>query len=175
MHYKLKNSPGIYLVGFMGSGKSTVGRLLAGRLGWAFVDLDAEIEQSAGLKISEVFDAQGEAAFRALEHRKLLVQTNHAKFGEPRVVALGGGAFAQASNRESVAEAGLSIWLDCPADELWRRVSGTADRPLARDKSAFEALHRERRPHYEKADFRVPVEGATPDAVVEAILALSLV
>jgi len=174
MHYKLKNWPGIYLVGFMGCGKSTVGRLLADRLDWDFVDLDAEIEQRAGAKINEVFDTRGEAEFRELEHQQLLTQTNQARLGQPRVVALGGGAFAQSRNRETLAEAGLSIWLDCPAGELWQRVSGMGDRPLARDKSVFEALHRERRQHYEKADFRVPVEGASPGAVVEAILALSL-
>jgi shikimate kinase len=174
MHYKLKNAPGIYLVGFMGCGKSTVGRLLAARLGWDFVDLDAEIERTAGSRISELFDTAGEAAFRLMERRALAVQANHARSGEPRVVALGGGAFAQANNRENLAEAGVSIWLDCPTEDLWRRASEMGDRPLARDKAAFEALHQERRQYYEEADFRVPVEGASPEAVVEAILALSL-
>jgi shikimate kinase len=174
MHYKLKTSPGIYLVGFMGCGKSTVGRQLAARLGWDFVDLDAAIEQSAGAKINEVFEKAGEAAFRVMEHRALAVETNHARCGEARVVALGGGAFAQARNRENLAGAGVSIWLDCPVEELWQRVSEMGDRPLARDKAAFEALHRQRRQDYEKADFRVAVEGAIPEAVVDAILALSL-
>jgi shikimate kinase len=174
MHYKLKNSPGIYLVGFMGSGKSTVGRLLAGRLGWDFVDLDDEIERAAGSKISAVFDAAGEAAFRVLEHRALALQASQARSGEPRVVALGGGAFAQTNNRENLADSGVSIWLDCPVEDLWQRVSGMGDRPLARDKAAFEALHSERRQYYEQADFRVPAEGANPEAVVEAIQALSL-
>jgi len=174
MHYKLKNSPGVYLVGFMGCGKSTVGRRLAARLGWDFVDLDTEIEQSAGATIKEVFATAGEAVFRVMEHRALAAQASHARSGEPRVVALGGGAFAQANNREYLAETGVSIWLDCPVEELWQRVSGMGDRPLARDKAAFEALHRERRQHYEKADFRVPVEGASADEVVDAILALSI-
>ena len=174
MHYKLKNAPGIYLVGFMGSGKSTVGRLLASRLGWDFVDLDAEIERTSGSKISEVFDTAGEPAFRVMEHRALALQASQARSGEPRIVALGGGAFTQTNNRENLADAGVSIWLDCPAEDLWQRVSEMGDRPLARDKAAFVALHEERRQHYEKADFRVPVAGANPDAVVEAILALSL-
>jgi shikimate kinase len=174
MHYKLKNSPAIFLVGFMGSGKSTAGRLLAARLGWEFIDLDAEIERVAGVKISEVFDTAGEVAFRVLEHRAVALQVSQARSGEPRVVALGGGAFAQANNREILAGAGVSIWLDCPAEELWQRVGEMGDRPLARDKAAFEALHQERRQHYEKADFRVPVQGASPEAVVEAILDLAL-
>ncbi len=174
MHNKLKNSPAVFLVGFMGSGKSTVGRLLAARLGWDFVDLDAEIELEAGSKISDVFATAGEAAFRVMEHRALAVQVNHARLGEARVVALGGGAFAQQNNQEQLAGTGVSIWLDCPVGQLWERVSEMGDRPLARDKSAFEALHRERRLHYEKADFRVSVEAANPEAVVDAILDLSI-
>ena len=175
MHAKLKNAPGIYLAGFMGCGKSTVGRLLADWLGWEFVDLDEEIETAAGETIAEIFDRHGEAAFRTLERSALLRHTEQARLGSPRVVALGGGCFAQRKNRETLADAGVTIWLDCPVDELWERATMTKERPLARNRPAFEALYRDRREGYEKADYRVSSQGTGPEQVIEAIRNLGLV
>ena len=100
MHVKLKGSPALYLVGFMGCGKSTVGRSLAGTLKWDFVDLDDEIEREAGSKIVEIFDRFGEPVFRVMEHKALGEQIRKARMGMARVVALGGGAFAQKPNRQ---------------------------------------------------------------------------
>ena len=174
MQDKLKNAPGLYLVGFMGCGKSTVGKLLAKRLGWDFIDLDAKIEAEAGAKIAEIFEQHGETAFRAMERRALLHQAAQVKSGEPRVIALGGGAFAQPGNREIVDAAGLSIWIECPIEELWERVARSSERPLARGRDEFEALYGERRSHYEKADFRVMSGPESPETVVAAILKLSL-
>ena len=175
MHAKLKNSPGIYLVGFMGCGKTSVGELLAERLAWDFVDLDSEIERMAGSRIAEIFDQLGEPAFRALESQALVNQLDLVKQGRATVVALGGGAFANPGNRSTIERFGVSIWLDGTVEQLWERVSDNDERPLARDRAAFEALHRERRADYEQADFRVDIGSRTTQEVVEAISRLGLV
>jgi shikimate kinase len=98
MHIKLKRSPGIYLAGFMGSGKSTVGRLLAERLGWDFADLDAEIESEHQITIRGIFETRGEAEFRRMETAMMLKWVRRIECGAPTVVALGGGAFVQPGN-----------------------------------------------------------------------------
>ena len=167
---ELEAAPGVYLVGFMGSGKSTVGRMLAGKLGWEFVDLDDEIEKRAGMSIPEIFEAQGEPAFRALERSALLEQVQRVREGCPLVVALGGGAFVDADSREALE--GISIWLDCPVERLWQRVASEAHRPLARDRDAFEELYEKRRAEYAQAKFSVEDAEEGPDALVERILKL---
>jgi shikimate kinase len=173
MHIKLKATPGIYLVGFMGCGKSTVGGMLAARLGWDFIDLDHEIETRQGSTIADIFERRGEGAFRDMEHSALREQANLVCQGRPRVLSLGGGAFASERNREALVNAGVSLWLDSPAEVLWARVSGETQRPLARDRAAFEKLLAERLPAYRLADFRVPADGS-PGEVVESILRLGL-
>ena len=167
---ELGNAPSVYLVGFMGSGKSTVGSLLADKLGWEFVDLDNEIERRADMSIPAIFERQGEVAFRAIERSALLEQVERAREGHPLVVALGGGAFVKAENREALE--GLSIWLDCPAAILWQRVADESHRPLARDRGSFEELYQKRRAEYARADFTVAVNEEEPQALVERILKL---
>ena len=174
MHVKLKGSPAFYLVGFMGCGKSTVGRLLADRLKWDFVDLDEEIEREAESKIVDIFEKFGEPVFRVMERKALSKQVKYARMGMARVIALGGGAFAEAANRETIEAAGVSIWLKRPVEELWERVSGKDDRPLARDRDRFEQLYRERAPIYAQADFTIEREDAKPEQIVEDIRGLSL-
>ncbi len=173
MNIKLKGTPGIYLVGFMGSGKSTVGRLLAQRLAWDFVDLDAEIERRVGAPIAEIFEREGEPAFRDLEHEALNEQVRHVRRGRARVVALGGGAFAPERNRQALVDAGASIWLECAPDVLWERIANEDHRPLARDRAAFLRLLEEREPSYGQADFRVTAL-SDPEQVVDSIFALKL-
>jgi shikimate kinase len=174
MHDRLKRAPGIYLTGFMGCGKSEVGRLLAGEIGWDFVDLDEEIARAAGMPIAEIFSQHGEPAFRALERAAILEQTGEARRGRARVVALGGGAFADERNREALALGGLTIWLDVPLAQLWERVSENDGRPLAGNRRDFETLFEKRRCVYAKADYTVSNAGEGPWAGVDQIRQLGL-
>ena len=175
MHVKLKATPGIYLVGFMGCGKTTVGQRLAARLQWDFVDLDDEIEKKSGMKIADVFEQLGEPAFRVMERQALLEQVSFVGRGRARVVALGGGTFVAPGNREILQLAGISVWLDVPLDQLWERVANEDQRPLARDRQAFERLFEQRAPGYAKSDFTVQAGSDGPETVVDEILGFSLV
>jgi shikimate kinase len=173
MNIRLKRTPGIYLVGFMGSGKSTVGRHLAHRMGWNFFDTDHEIESAEKTTIGELFEQRGEPEFRRIEAGILRQHVAWVERGRPAVLALGGGAFAEQANRELLAEHGISVWLDCPFDVVKRRVAehGGAVRPLARDAERFAALYDARRAIYQLADIRVSIESDDPETTVHAILA----
>src|SRR5260370_30256749 len=133
MILKLKRTPGIYLVGFMGSGKTTIGRRLADELGWSFVDLDADIEAEHGTTIAQIFDTRGEQEFRRMETAAIQKRVRMIEKGRPMVVALGGGAFAQGGNYELLENNGISVWLDCPVSILQGGGSNGSDPPLARD------------------------------------------
>ncbi len=172
MNAKLIRTPGLYLVGFMGSGKTTVGRLLADDLGWSFADLDDDIEAEAGCSIAGIFEAGGEPEFRRREHAALKSRVRNVQCGRPSVISLGGGAFAQDDNWELVSSNGISIWLDCPLDLLRRRVEGHSHRPLARDPARFVDLFHSRQPAYARADYRVEIASDDPSEAVQAILAL---
>lgn len=170
MNLRLKRTPGIYLVGFMGSGKSTVGKLLAQRLGWSFADIDEEIETAEKAAITDIFETRGESEFRQIETRVLLTHIRKIEGGRPAVVAVGGGAFVQPANREAMLGNGVAVWLDCPFETVQRRVRVGSHRPLARDPERFAALFQERRPIYALADIRVPVDCDEPAPAVDAIL-----
>ncbi len=173
MILKLKRTPGIYLAGFMASGKTTVGRALADELGWVFVDLDEEIEKRAERRIAEIFEGEGEAAFRAMETAALHERVKSVQMGRPQVVALGGGTFLSEENFELVSNNGVSVWLDCAFAHVHRRVSYATHRPLARDPEKLKALYEVRREGYARADYRVEVDDDTVQAVAR-ILALPL-
>jgi shikimate kinase len=160
-------SKAIYVVGFMGSGKSTIGRRLAETLGRPFVDLDDDIEAAAGRRIADIFSNDGEAAFRDAEHAALAARV---RAGTDIVLALGGGAFTFARNRELLAGAGTSVWLDCPFDVAHRRVAGFAHRPLAKDPVQFRALFEKRVADYSLADVRIPIVSDDLDEAVRAIV-----
>lgn len=170
MILKLKRTPGLYLVGFMASGKSTVGRCLADALGWEFADLDDDIEAREKMKISAIFESRGETEFRRAEHQALAARVRRIEMGRPLVLALGGGAFAQENNRQLLAPNGVSIWLDAPFEIVAARVRENDDRPLARDAEAFRKLFDARREHYAKADLRVEMTGDDPMVAVGEIL-----
>jgi shikimate kinase len=174
MRLKLVRTPGIYLVGFMGSGKTTVGKLLADRLGWTFVDLDDDIEAEQHTSIPEIFEKQGEERFRELETEAIRKRVKMVRSGRPMVVALGGGAFVREENYELLSEHGVTVWLDCPLGVAWRRVSVETNRPLARDCGKFGELFEARRSIYARAEYRVEVNSDDPEAVVDAICKLPL-
>lgn len=157
----------IYLVGFMGSGKSTVGKRLAETLGVPFVDLDDDIEAAAGRSIADIFTADGEAAFRDAEHAAL---RERARRKDAAVVALGGGAFTFARNRELLQGAGHTVWLDCSYELAHRRVSGFEHRPLAKDPIRFRALYDQRVADYALAEIRIPITTDDPGDAVHLIL-----
>jgi shikimate kinase len=164
----------VFLVGFMGSGKTSVGCELAQRLGWEFVDLDAHIEAREGQGIPQIFRDRGEAGFRAAETAALMDLTQSLEHAS--VVALGGGAFVQDANRE-LLRAWPSVFLQAPVDELWRRCSEDEEiRPLRKDSDQFAQLHAERLPFYRQATVTVVTSGRDPASIcaeIEAALQLS--
>ncbi len=174
MILKLVRTPGLYLVGFMCSGKTTVGRLLADRLGWDFVDLDEVIEAEQHTSIAAIFDQQGEEHFRRLETESIRSHTRMVRGGQPMVVALGGGAFTREENYELLEDHGVTIWLDCPLEIARRRAATCTDRPLARDPAKFDALYEARRASYARADYRIEVASDDAEAAVEAICSLPI-
>jgi len=163
-----------FLVGFMGAGKTSVGRALGQLLNGKFEDLDDRIEAQEGRSIEQIFRESGEAEFRRAESAalsELLAERNSFL----RVVALGGGAFAQAQNALLVQEAGaVTVFLDAPAEELYRRCAQEGrERPLCRDFEQFRKLLDERRPSYLKATLQVDTSGKAIN-VIAAEVACSL-
>jgi len=171
MILKLKRTPGIYVVGFMGAGKSTVGRHLAHRLGWSFFDIDEEIERAEKASIANIFEERGEAEFRRIETEIIRQHVRWIERGRPAVLALGGGAYAQAVNRQLLENNGITVWLDCPFEVVRQRVAQATHRPLARDPEAFAALYQSRCADYGLAAVRVVIESDDPEVAVGAILA----
>jgi len=157
----------------MGTGKSTVARLLARQIGWQHVDLDKRIIEVTGLTIPQIFDRQGEPGFRKLEHEELARVVGEAvEFQKPRIISLGGGTTAQPENVQLLREAGaILVWLHCPVEELLSRCARITNRPLFRDAATFRKLYQERLPSYELSDYRVE-SNIEPLRVVEQILAL---
>src|ERR1700733_676890 len=128
MDNKLKRAPGVYLTGFMGSGKTTVARALADRLGWDFIDLDAEIESAEKATIAEIFESRGELEFRRIETETIRRVMHTVERGLPTVIALGGGSFVQPANAAMLATRGISIWLDCPFEVIEQRITDSESR-----------------------------------------------
>jgi shikimate kinase len=141
----------VFLVGFMGAGKSSAGRALAEMLGFTFLDLDDLIESRSGKTISEIFAESGEAEFRRLETAAL------RSCGEVKraVIALGGGAYVSEENRRIVRRIGKAIWLDCPFKVCLSRVEGDQSRPMLRGRDETEKLYQHRLAHYSLADASV--------------------
>jgi shikimate kinase len=170
MNLTLKRTPGIYVVGFMCAGKSTIGRHLAHRLGWSFFDTDDEIESAEHMKIYEIFDTRGEDEFRRIEKEIVRQHVRWVERGRPAVLALGGGAFVEPETRTLLARNGVSVWLDCPLALVQARLAEQSHRPLARDREKLEALYSARREAYQLADARVEIETDDPEVTIEAIL-----
>jgi shikimate kinase len=161
----------VYLTGFMGSGKTTVGRRLAARLGVPFVDLDEMIEQWSGATVREIFEAQGEADFRQMEAEVL---RDTARFPDV-VVATGGGTMVSEPNARWIGANGLSVWLNPPFGTIVSRIGawGKADRPLFRDEVQALELYRQRLPAYRRSDVTVDVApGEGPEEIAARIALL---
>ncbi len=160
----------VFLTGFMGAGKTAVGRHLAAELGTPFIDLDEEIERRAGLAIREMFEQMGEEGFRRLEQEEL-----RRTFQYPEVVvATGGGTFTVPSNAEEIRAHGLAVWLNPEFATIVRRIGfrGKADRPLFKDEMQALDLYRQRLSAYRRADLRVDVAHPETPREVAARIAL---
>ncbi len=165
----------VFLVGFMGAGKSSVGRALGKRLNWIFEDLDDRIEQRQGRSVAEIFSAGGEQEFRRAERAALREVLEELSRGPARIVALGGGAFVQKGNAELLKAARVpSIFLDAPVEELWRRCQEQAGkdgahRPLLGNKDRFCALYGARHSAYSKASLRVETGRRNVEEIADEI------
>jgi shikimate kinase len=161
----------VVLVGFMGAGKTSVGRALSERTGWRFVDLDDRIQAREGRTIPEIFRESGETGFRRVEHAALQEMLREVETA-PLILAVGGGAFPQAENASLLESAATpTVFLDAPVAELWGRCDADAtDRPLRRKQSEFHALYEVRRPRYMKARLRVETGGRQIEHIVDEIV-----
>lgn len=162
-----KDAP-VFLVGFMGAGKTTVGRALAEYLEYDFFDLDELIEARAGKSVQAIFAELGEAEFRRLEHDAIRSCANLSR----AVIALGGGAYASEENRELLRTIGGTVWLDCPLEVCLRRISGDQSRPLLGDQNEMRELLGERRAAYDRADYVVHTGELSPEQIVIEITTL---
>jgi shikimate kinase len=171
MSGRVPPQPAVILVGFMGAGKSTVGRVLASRLGWTFEDLDVRVERLAGRTVAEIFRDSGEAAFRQTEHAALQELLKEVSNGEQKVIALGGGAFVQEECVRMISAAQIpTVFLDAPVEELWQRCMRQTEilglqRPLLASAENFQELYEKRRPHYLKAELRQATSGKPVEKV----------
>src|SRR5712672_2043696 len=147
----------VVLIGFMGAGKTTVGRALARRLRWKFLDLDDVIEQREHMTVGEIFASSGEAVFRRMESAALTALLQDRAAGSDLILALGGGAFVQKQNRDALNSAGaITVLLEAPVEELRRRCQAERKvRPLAQQDARFNELFTARRVDYALARFTV--------------------
>lgn len=166
---KVPHLPNIFLTGFMGCGKTSVGRILSARLGYRFVDLDQVIVQEAGCSIKDIFAAQGEPAFRALESRVL----GQVAQGEGIVVSTGGGAVIAPENRTVMRSFGIIVNLTASVETIAARVSGDSERPLLQNDTSFERIRsmlESRETFYADADYRIDTSNISVRSVADQII-----
>jgi shikimate kinase len=159
------NADKVYLVGFMGAGKTTVARAVARRLGWPFEDIDERIESRERRSVAAIFAQQGEAYFRQQERHVLgeLLAERHI------IIATGGGTFVEADNRALMLADGRVAWLDVPLAQVIARVPADGRRPLAADRMQMEQLYARRRLVYAEAHVRIDASRPVAE-VVERLL-----
>jgi len=156
----------VYLLGFMGCGKSTVGPLVAARMSRPFTDLDELVEKEEHMTIREIFALRGESFFRKLESDLLLISSKLPA----SVIALGGGTFSYPANREVILGTGVAVWLRISFLTARERCEQITTRPLARDQESFKALFDERQQYYSLAHLTVDADGKSPEAIAEEIV-----
>jgi len=162
-------SRNLYLIGFMGAGKSIVGRILAEKLSRSFLDTDRMIENKVGRTIAKIFQERGEEYFREIETEIVA----RASATHQAVVALGGGAILNARNREAIKQSGVAIYLKWEFAQLWPRLLNDRSRPLSVDLKPIEVekLFNQRKHFYEQADFVIAChEPETPEQIAQKIL-----
>jgi shikimate kinase len=161
----------VALVGFMGAGKTTVGRELARRMAWRFHDLDDLIQAAEGNTIDQIFQQRGEKTFREIERR--ILSATLANNASPLVLALGGGAYVDAENQAFLQSARIpAVFLDAPAEELFERSEQPEIiRPLRQDRVQFCKLYEQRHSEYSKADVCIQTSGKDVVTVAEEIIA----
>jgi shikimate kinase len=155
----------LYLVGFMGAGKTSVARALGRRIGWRVEDIDHRIEAREHLRVAEIFARRGEPYFRSLERAVLQELLSHRH----SIVATGGGTFADPDNRAVMLADGAVVWLDVPLEKVIERVPADGRRPLAADRVQMEQLYTRRRASYSEAHVRIDASRPVPE-IVERIL-----
>ena len=164
------------LIGFMGAGKSSIGRALGQKLGWAFEDLDDRIERREQRKVSEIFRDLGESGFRQAEYAALKDLLGELKPGAEKIIALGGGTFAQKNNVRLIESTHVpTVFLDADVTELWRRCRQQAEeqgteRPLLGSAQSFRELYEARRLHYAKASFIQETVGKTVEEIATVLV-----
>ncbi len=156
----------LYLLGFMGSGKSTVGPIVAARMSRPFTDLDELVEKEEHMTIREIFALRGEGFFRKVESDLLLISSELP----PSVIAVGGGTFSYPINREVILGTGLAIWLRISLSTARERCERITTRPLARDQQKFNALFAERQQYYSLAHVSVDADGRSPEEIADEIV-----
>jgi shikimate kinase len=156
----------VYLIGFMGAGKTTIGRILARKLGWKFIDLDKEIEAGEQRQIADIFRENGEPHFRSLEKKYFKT----VSYSTRAVIALGGGTYIDPQNQALADATGLSVWLKVSFARIADRVKMDGTRPKLDNPDEVERLYQSREPHYALARMHVSTDEGTPESVADEII-----
>jgi shikimate kinase len=159
----------IALTGFMGTGKSEVGKALAKKLGYSFLDLDSEIEKKSGMKINDIFSRQGEEAFRDMESEAIRLVSD----GDGLVISTGGGAVLRQENIDNLRKKGVVVCLSASPATIKHRLRGNANRPLLKVEdplARIKELLAIRQPYYDKADLIVDTENKSPFQIADEII-----
>jgi shikimate kinase len=161
----------IALTGFMGTGKTEVGKLLAQLLKWQFIDVDAEIEKQVGIKISDIFAHKGEPYFRTAETDAIKL----VSLLDKAVIACGGGAVLKTENVQALEKTGKIVCLRARPETIYERIKNDTSRPLLQvpnPKKKIEEMLSERAPHYARSSFAIDTDGKTIETIVEEIISL---
>ena len=164
----MKSKKNLVFLGMMGSGKSSIGSLVARKLNLDFIDIDKEIEKETGISIKEIFESKGESFFRELEEK---ITTNKLKLNSV-VISLGGGAFINDQVRKEVLRKNISFWLSWSDQVLLKRIRNSVKRPIAYKATDIELINilKKRSNIYSKAMYKINCDNLTKNEIVKKIL-----